>query len=70
MTHPPASPAGVLIIRVWAEGDDPTHALRARLVGRHAVDDEDSVVGAAASIDEVVNETRHWLEQFVAGLGS
>ncbi len=66
MTHPPGTPPGVLIIRVWTEGDDPEQGLRARLVGRHDVDGEDSPVAAAASIDEVVAETRRWLEQYLA----
>jgi hypothetical protein len=75
MTPPPASRAGVLVIRVWAEGDDPATALRARLVGRHDVAGEDpgqldDPVGTAASIDEVVAQTRRWLEQFAATIVS
>ncbi len=65
MTHPPGSPAGVLIIRVWTEDDDPERGLRARLVGRHDVEAEDAPVATAASIDEVVAETRRWLEEHV-----
>ena len=66
MTHPPGTPAGVLIIRVWTEGEDPHRELRARLVGRHDIDGEDAPVAVAASVDEVVAETRRWLEEYLA----
>jgi hypothetical protein len=58
---------GVLIIRVWHEdGADDGAGLRARLVGSLDIETESSDVAVAANVDDVVAQTRKWLEQFVA----
>jgi hypothetical protein len=53
---------GVLVVRVWMEGDAP---LRARLT---ATDDLSAPVqeeSAASGVDEIVAAVRGWLERFV-----
>ncbi len=59
-----SGPTGVLIIRAWREGaSDPM--LRARLSGRLDIEDEATETMAASSIDEVLDQTRLWLEAFL-----
>jgi hypothetical protein len=60
-------PTGVLIIRVWNEGSADRPELRARVVGRRDVEDEETETTPAASIDDILSAARRWLEAFVAG---
>ena len=58
------SPTGVLLIRVWTEGPADQPQLRARLVSRLSVEDDDTTSTFASSLDEIVAATRDWLERF------
>ena len=68
--EPPGDrPTGVLIIRAWTEGPPEAPTVRARLSGRLDVEDEATETMAANSIDDVVDQTRAWLDAF-AGVGT
>jgi hypothetical protein len=55
---------GVLIVRVWTEGDQGKD-LRARITRSLDIAAASEVVSAASSIDEVLAGVRSWLEEFV-----
>lgn len=62
-------PTGVLIIRAWTEGAPEAPTVRARLSGRLDVEDQTTEAMAANSIEEVLDQTRAWLDAF-AGIGT
>ena len=61
----PLERAGALVVRVWLEGSDPS-GLRARIT--YTVDTAlpGGEVTAAASVDEICDKVRRWLEVFLA----
>jgi hypothetical protein len=59
---------GVLVVRIWIEAPfSPGESLRARITFRHDLDTGKTDTAAAASVDQVVEIVRAWLERFVAG---
>jgi hypothetical protein len=61
--------AGVIVVRVWIEGDAVT-GLRARITASDLSSGgaaREETVAVAASIEEIVSEVGRWLEAFVAG---
>lgn len=59
---------GVLVIRVWAEGDRPL-VLRARMTWTLDVTEREQVTAAVAGIDAIETATRAWLEEFMNRAG-
>lgn len=61
-----AETTGVLIIRVWIEGDD-DHPVRARLTGLLDVEGDEEWISQAATVDDILDQARQWLDIFAAG---
>jgi hypothetical protein len=59
---------GVLLIRVWVEGEPP--ALRARITHRTDVTDSVEKVMFATTSDAISAAVGTWLEEFIAAEGS
>jgi hypothetical protein len=57
---------GVLVVRVWIEGDSET-SLRARITRTLDILSGEEEVATTSSVDEVLTRVRLWLEEFVAG---
>jgi hypothetical protein len=55
---------GTLVIRVWLE-DGRTSGLRARITRTVGVRPRDEVVTTAASVDEISDDVRAWLDSFL-----
>jgi hypothetical protein len=60
---------GVLVIRVWVEGDPPPR-LRSRITRTVDISERNQVTTAAASARQVEQVVRAWLEEFVAVTGA
>lgn len=58
----PPERTGVLIVRLWIEGE-PT-GLRARITRLVDISREEQIISTASSIDEIMNTVRAWLESF------
>lgn len=56
--------AGVMIVRVWIEGGS-GNGLRARLTESTDLASREQETYAAASVDEVVELVRAWVERFL-----
>jgi hypothetical protein len=63
----PLERAGALVVRVWLERADRS-GLRARITRTTDVFDAGMNVTSAASVDDVCDEVRSWLELFLADL--
>jgi hypothetical protein len=57
---------GLLIVRVWLEGDSGSDALRARITQTVDLLEGAAVVTAAATTDDVYATVRDWLEAYLA----
>jgi hypothetical protein len=67
MESPLGERTGVLVVRIWIEAPfRPGESLRARITSREDVDADDTDTAAAASVDQVVEIVRDWLDRFVA----
>lgn len=55
---------GLMVVRIWFE--DSGVSLRARLTETSDLDSAEQTSRVAASIDEVVEIVRDWVEEFVA----
>jgi hypothetical protein len=64
MQPAPADRAAVLVVRIWVESGAGGDGIRARLTGRLDLAEEAEETSAAASIEEIVDQTRTWLERF------
>ncbi len=58
-------PTGVLVMRVWLEGEPPT-ALRARVTTAIGVAETEHPMTAVATVDEACAAVRRWLIEFVS----
>ena len=58
---------GLLIVRVWLEGDSGSDALRARITQTVDLLEGAEVVTAATTTDGVYATVRDWLEAYLAG---
>ena len=66
MATPPQDRTGVLVIRVWLES--PTSCgLRARLIRTSDVISGECETTMAATVDDLCDQVRTWLESFLAG---
>jgi hypothetical protein len=63
VTSDEAERSGVLVLRVWLEGD-PDGGLRARILGSSSGGLADQPVSAAATTEGVTSAVRSWLEGF------
>jgi hypothetical protein len=62
-----ADTAGVLVLRVWIEPNDPDRTLRIRVTTRADVTDPLRTSSrTTASVDDAVGTIRSWLDGFVA----
>jgi hypothetical protein len=64
MRSSPSQRTGVLIVRLWIEGE-PT-GLRARITRLVDISREEQVVSVASSVDEIMTTVRAWLESFTS----
>jgi hypothetical protein len=55
---------GVLVIRVWVEGDE--ERFRARITQSLDVTAAEQVVSSAASVEDISAAVRAWLDAFIA----
>lgn len=55
---------GVLIVRVWAEGESGSPQLRVRMIGRQDLDRNAHDTASASTVQEALAYVRRWLEQF------
>lgn len=69
MAEQTAVPVGVLVMRVWLEGEPPT-ALRARLTTSIGIGDAEHPGTAVATVDEACAAVRRWLNDFVSNGGA
>jgi len=60
---------GVLVIRVWVEGDPPPR-LRSRITRTLDLRERDQLTTAAASAQEVGDVVQRWIEEFMAITGA
>lgn len=58
---------GLLIVRVWIEGDASDSGLRARITHTLDLATGAEVVTAAATPDQIQATVREWLEAYLAG---
>lgn len=58
---------GVLVVRVWIEGDSDDDGLRARITQTVDLFAGAEIVTAAATTDDVYAAVRGWLEAYLAG---
>jgi hypothetical protein len=65
MSAPADARTGILLVRVWLEGDR-TSGLRARIVRMLDVERGETLESVAGSVDEVCDVVRTWLESFSA----
>ena len=65
---PASSRSGVLVIRVWPEGDDGA-GLRARITTLSNPQSEDAHASIAAGRDAIVAHVQSWLDEFAAEMG-
>jgi hypothetical protein len=61
----PAERSAVLVIRLWAEGDQPG-GLRARLIQVLDARSREQTVATATSVDDICAAVRAWVEAFAA----
>jgi hypothetical protein len=66
----PPEQTGVLVIRVWTEGDAEAGSLRARITQTVDVSAPESAEKVAASPEEITSIVQEWLHAFVAGRGA
>lgn len=59
---------GVLIIRVWTEGEDPS-AIRVRVTATHDVLAGTSTEATVGTVDEACSIVEEWLSSFTASSG-
>jgi hypothetical protein len=59
----PSERTGVLIVRVWIEGNAAT-GLRARITRLTDISRQEQMVSTASSIDEIEAVVRSWLKTF------
>jgi hypothetical protein len=69
MADPAQQRTGLLVIRVWIEGD-PGTGLRCRITRSLDLSSPEQVVTATTSIDEVLATARAWLEAFIGAHSS
>jgi hypothetical protein len=65
MTVKPA-PTGVLLVRLWVEGD-PATGLRARITRTEDIEGGERVTTTAGTVEDVVVTVRRWLEDMTTG---
>ncbi len=58
---------GLLVVRVWIEGDSDDDGLRARITQTLDLFAGAEIVTAAATTDDVYAAVRGWLEAYLAG---
>lgn len=56
--------AGILIIRVWLEGEGDQRRLMGRISSRLDATKEEMQLAVVTGVEDVVAETRRWLEAF------
>jgi hypothetical protein len=66
MASPPLDRAGLLIVRVWIEGDRES-GMRARITRTLDLSTRDEVVTTTTSVEEIVATVHAWLDSFVGG---
>jgi hypothetical protein len=57
---------GVLVVRVWIEGDS-TAGVRARITRTVDIGSREDAVSIASSVEEIRAIVEAWLEEFVSG---
>ena len=62
-------PVGVLVVRVWNDGD-PEISLRARITRTLDITSGEQDVSTTANVDEIPSTVRRWLEEFVVALAT
>jgi hypothetical protein len=67
MTGNPPERTGVLVIRVWMEGDHEAGGLRARITQTLDLSAPEQLGRVAASQEEIASIVQEWLDAFVAG---
>jgi hypothetical protein len=67
MTGNPPERTGVLVIRVWMEGDPEAGGLRARITQTLDLSAPEQLGRVAASQEEIASIVQEWLDAFVAG---
>jgi hypothetical protein len=60
---------GVLVVRVWVEGDPPLR-LRSRITRTLDLREPNQLTTAAASAQEVGDVVQRWIEEFMAITGA
>lgn len=63
MGAPTRERTGVLVVRVWVEGD-PTTGLRARITRNVDVGKRDDEVTVASTVEDIEATVRSWLAEF------
>ena len=58
---------GLLVVRVWIEGDSSADGLRARITQTIDLLGDAEVITTAATADDVYSAVRDWLEAYLAG---
>lgn len=56
----------MLIIRAWREPGTSDPGLRAQVVWRRDIDDDESAMGWATNADQVVELVRTWIEAYLS----
>jgi hypothetical protein len=62
--HSEAGVTGVLILRIWTEGDSSDPQLRIRMTGRQDLARNAQDIASASTIEETLAYVRDWLERF------
>jgi hypothetical protein len=55
--------AGVIVVRVWIEGDA---SARARITASSDLSSDEQTIAVAAGVEQIVAAVRDWLEQFLS----
>ena len=66
MDDPVAPPMALLVVRAWIEGEPPT--LRARVTQTPDLGGQPQRSSSAASVDDVCDAVRAWIETFTASV--